>query len=213
MLIAPTDHHILNQRLLTEISARGGVRRFPAQAVLINEGDTADALYIVLSGRVKVYAANEEGKEVVITTHGAGEYVGELSLDGGIRSASVMTMEPTTCCVVSGANLREFIAVHPDFALHLIHKLIWRLRHATDRVKSLALDDVYERVVRLLLDTSDPSGEGRLVRERLTQQDIAERVGASREMVSRILKDLTRGGYIDVKSSRMAILKRLPANW
>lgn len=213
MLIAPTDHHILNQRLLTEISARGGVRRFPAQAVLINEGDTADALYIVLSGRVKVYAANEEGKEVVITTHGAGEYVGELSLDGGIRSASVMTMEPTTCCVVSGANLREFIAAHPDFALHLIHKLIWRLRHATDRVKSLALDDVYERVVRLLLDTSDPSGEGRLVRERLTQQDIAERVGASREMVSRILKDLTRGGYIDVKSSRMAILKRLPANW
>ena len=181
--------------------------------MLINEGDNADTLFIILSGRVKVYAGNADGKEVVIATHGPGEYVGELSLDGGTRSASVMTLETTTCSVVSGAHLREFLAAHPDFALHLIHKLIWRVRHATDRVKSLALEDVYERVVGLLGELSEPSGQLRIVKERLTQKEIAERIGASREMVSRIFKDLTLGGYIAIESSRITVLKRLPAHW
>ena len=200
--------------MLREIAHKGGVRPYPAHAVLINEGDAADVLFIVLKGRVKVYSTSPEGKEVVITTHGPGEYVGELALDGGVRSASVMTLEPTTCSVVSGANLREFVAAHPDFALHLIHKLIRRVRQATDSVKSLALEDVYGRVVRMLADLSDPAEDGRRrVRERLTQQDIAARVGSSREMVSRILKDLTAGGYIVSDANRLTLLKRLPARW
>ena len=150
----------------------------------------------------------------MISIRGAGEYVGELALDGGVRSASVMTLEPTTCSVVSGASLREFIAAHPDFASHLIRRLIRRVRQATESVKSLALEDVYARVIRLLAELSDP-GEGgeRRVRERLTQQDIADRVGASREMVSRIMKDLTTGGYIAVNESRIVILKKPPAAW
>ena len=127
-------------------AARAGSGRYPANAVLINEGDATDSLYILLSGRVKVYSTNAEGKEVVIAIHGAGEYVGELALDGGVRSASVMTLEPTTCSVVSGASLREFIAAHPDFASHLIRKLIRWVRQATESVKSLALEDVYARV-------------------------------------------------------------------
>lgn len=204
---------VLDEAVLREIAARGGIRHYPANAILINEGDVADSMFIVLEGRLKVYSTNDEGKVVVITVHGAGETVGELSLDGGVRSASVITLEPTTCSVVSGANLREFVTAHPEFALHLIRKLIWRVRHATDQVKSLALDDVYERVTGLLLELSDMSGEQRVVRERLTQQDIAERVGASREMVSRVLKDLTLGGYLTAKSSRITILKRLPAHW
>ena len=134
--------------------------RYPAQAVLINEGDATDSLFILLSGRVKVYSTNADGKEVVITIHGAGEYVGELALDGGVRSASVMTLEPTTCSVVSGASLREFIAAHPDFASHLIRKLIRSVRQATESVKSLALEDVYARVVRLLAELSDPVDGG-----------------------------------------------------
>jgi len=210
----PVTPDVLNESLLREIARQGGVKPYPAHSVLINEGDEADSLYIVLSGRVKVYSTSVEGKDVVITTHGPGEYVGELALDGGVRSASVMTLEPTTCSVVSGADLRDFIAAHPDFASHLIRRLIRRVRQATESVKSLALEDVYARVVRLLTDLSDPAEEGRReLRERLTQQDIAERVGASREMVSRIFKDLTLGGYIDVKPGRITILKRLPARW
>ena len=213
MVAAGVNLDVLDESLLRDIAKRGGIRRFPANAVVINEGDVADSMYVILSGRLKVFSTNPEGKAVIITVHGVGETLGELSLDGGTRSASVMTLEPTTCSVVSGANLREFIAAHPDFAMHLIRKLIWRVRHATDRVKSLALDDVYERVVRLLNEAPQATGDERVVGERMTQQDIAERVGASREMVSRILKDLTLGGYISVKSSRITVLKRLPAHW
>ncbi|HEY2188022.1 MAG TPA: Crp/Fnr family transcriptional regulator [Caldimonas sp.] len=210
----PVTTDVLDFDLLREIARQGGVRAYPANAVLINEGDTSDSLFIVLSGRVKVYSNNADGKEIVITTHGAGGYVGELALDGGVRSASVMTLEPTTCSVVSGANLREFVAAHPDFASHLILKLIRSVRQATESVKSLALEDVYERVVRLLNDISDAvDGGKRSVRERLTQQDIADRVGASREMVSRIFKDLTAGGYLEVSSGRIVIARKPPAAW
>jgi CRP/FNR family cyclic AMP-dependent transcriptional regulator len=158
-----------------------------------------------------VYSANEDGREVTLVTHGPGEYVGEMALDGGVRSASVMTLEPTTCAVVSGETLREFLETHPDFAQNLVKKLIWRVRQATDNIKSLALQDVYGRVVRLLDELSEPQGEVRVVRERLTQRDIAERVGSSREMVSRIFKDLVAAGCIDVGPTRIRILKKPPA--
>jgi CRP/FNR family transcriptional regulator, cyclic AMP receptor protein len=203
----------LKEDLLREIAARGGVKRYAAQTVIINEGDSADALFIILSGRVKVYAANEAGKEVILTTLGAGEYVGELALDGGVRSASVMTLEPTTCAVVGGANLREFIVAHPDFAQHLIINLIRRLRRLTDSVKSLALEDVYSRIIGLLQALSTPEGGRRVIAQKLTQQDIAEHVGSSREMVSRVFKELTTGGYVAVDAGRIVILKTPPAAW
>jgi CRP/FNR family cyclic AMP-dependent transcriptional regulator len=124
-----------------------------------------------------------------------------------------MTLEPTTCAFVTGANLREFIATHPDFALHLIRNLILRVRTLTDSVKSLALDDVYGRVVGLLQKLAVPEGGHRAVPQRLTQQDIADRVGASREMVSRIFKELTVGGYLSVQAGRIVLLKNPPAAW
>lgn len=210
----PPTPDTLGDELLREIAGQGGIRHYPAHAILINEGDSSDSLYILLGGRVKVYSTNLDGKEVVIATHGAGEYIGELSLDGGARSASVMTLEPTTCSVVSGTSLRQFIAAHPDFASHLIRKLIRSVRQATESVKSLALEDVYARAVRLLTDLSDPAPDGsRRVRERLTQQAIADRIGASREMVSRIFKDLGAGGYIAQDDGRIVIVRKLPTAW
>lgn len=210
---SPAPPEVLDDALLREIAAQGGVRRFPARAILINEGDSSDSLFILLSGRVKVYSSNADGKEIVIATHGAGEYVGELALDGGLRSASVMTLEPTTCSIVNGGNLRRFIDAHPAFAHHLIRKLIWRVRQATDSVKSLALQDVYERVVRFLEDASEEVDGVRKVKERLTQQQIAERVGSSREMVSRILKDLSTGGYVSTDGGNITVHRKPPAGW
>lgn len=203
----------LREAVLREIAARGNVHRYPARTVLLQEGDESDGLFIVLSGRIKVYVANAQGREVVLNDHGPGEYVGELALDGKCRSASVMTMEPTTCVVVGGRQLREFIIDHPDFALHLIHKLVARLRALTGVAKGLALDDVYSRVARLLTTLAQPGNGHRVVPERLTQQDIADRVGASREMVSRIFKDLTAGGYVEIHAGHVALLKPLPAAW
>jgi len=198
---------------LAEIAAAGVTRAYPKHAVLIREGDVGDALYIVLSGRVKVYASNEDGREVVIDFHGPGEYVGEMSLDGGPRSASVVTVEPTTCAVVDRARFRDFVLAHPDFALNLVLKLIHRVRVATENVKSLALSDVYGRLVRLINALAVPRGDVLVVPEKLNHAEIAARVGASRDMVGKLLKDLVAGGYLAVDERRIRVLRRLPPGW
>ena len=203
----------LPQDALHELAASAVTRRFPKNAVLINEGDPGDSLFIVLSGRLKVYASNAAGKEVVIDFHGPGECVGEMSLDGAQRSASVVTTEPTTCAIVGRAQFREFVRDHPDFAFYLIKKLIQRARRATENVKSLALTDVYGRLLRLLGELAHDEDGTLVVSEKLTQQDIAGRVGASRDMISRLLKDLVAGGYLAVEHRRITILKKPPPAW
>ncbi len=204
---------LLDDQLLRAIASRGGVRSYAANAVLVTEEDRSDALFIILSGRVKAYGAAEDGREVVYATQGAGEYFGEMTLDGGPRSASVMTLEPTTCAVVPGPDVREFLAQQPDFALHLIKKLIHLARASTEHVKSLALDDVYGRVTKLLRSLAREVDGVLTVPDKLTQQDIAERVGSSREMVSRVFKPLAEGGYVELRGGRIVLLKKLPARW
>lgn len=204
---------LLEDSLLRAMAHRGGVKRFPAQTVLVHEDDTSDSIYIILEGRVKVYSTSAAGREIVYNTQGPGEYFGEMTIDGGPRSASVMTMQPTTCVVVPGQQVREFLATHPDFALHLIRKLIGLVRRSTANVKRLALDDVYSRVARLLDDLAVEGEGARVIAEKLTQQDIADRVGASREMVSRIFKQLSIGGYVATRNRQIVLLKKLPAGW
>ncbi|HZI84768.1 MAG TPA: Crp/Fnr family transcriptional regulator [Casimicrobiaceae bacterium] len=203
----------LAPELLREIAATGVIRAYPKSTIIINEGEVGDSLFIVLSGRMKVYASNAAGREIVIAFHGPGEYVGEMSLDGSPRSASVMTVEPTTCAVVNRASFLEFLLAHPEFALHLIKKLIQRVRLTTENVKSLALSDVYGRLVKLLLALAVERDGALIVPERLTQQDIAERVGASRDMISRLLKDLIAGGYLVIQNHMITILKKPPHGW
>lgn len=203
----------LHDEVLRNIAASGVVRTFARNTVLINEGDVGDSLFVILSGRVKVYSSNEAGREFVIDFHGAGEYVGEMTLDGEPRSASVMTVEPTTCAVVNRAQFRDFILAHPDFAMHLIDRLIHRLRVTTGNLKSLALSDVYGRLVRLLNTLCQDIDGKSIVPEKLTQQDIADRVGASRDMIGKLMKDLVAGGYLAVEDRTIAILKKLPTGW
>jgi len=203
----------LPQPLLDAIAPHGVVRSFPAQAILINEGDATDSLYIVLSGRVKVYASSEDGRELVLSEYGPGSYFGELSLDGERRSASIKAIEACTCRVVQGAQLRRFLDAHPDFAMHLNRKLIRMVRRLTEQLSSIALQDVYGRVVRVLTELSEPVGEERVLRHKLTQQDIADRIGCSREMVNRVMKALTAGGYVAQRDGRLAILRKLPLAW
>lgn len=198
---------------LAAIAAAGVTRAYPKHALLIREGDVGDALFILLAGRVKVYASNEDGREVVIDFHGPGEYVGEMSLDGAPRSASVVTVEPTECAIVDRAQFREFVLAHPEFAMHLVLKLIHRVRVATENVKSLALSDVYGRLARLLNALAEPRGEVRVVPEKLTHAEIAARVGASRDMVGKLLKDLVAGGYIAIDERTITLRRKLPLGW
>ena len=135
---------------LRELAERGRIQSFRKGVVIIQEGDYADTLFVLLSGRVKVFATGENERELVIDTLGAGEYVGEMALDGGPRSASVITLEPTVCSIVTRVTLREHIVQNPEFAFDLLAKVIRRARRATMNLKNLALLDVYGRVARLL---------------------------------------------------------------
>ena len=203
----------LSQEEIAALAAAAIVRTFPKNTIVVIEGDRSDSLYVILSGRVKVFVSDEQGKDLVLNIQGPGEYFGELALDEGPRSASVATMEPCKMAVIANDVLREFLASHPEAALQLIRGLIGRTRHMTESLKNLALLDVYGRVAKLLLELATEV-DGRLVIElRLTQQEIADRVSASREMVSRILKDLSVGGYIANEGGKIVIQRRPPRAW
>lgn len=197
-----------------QLAAHGQVRTFRKNAVVITEGETSDSLYVILSGRVRIFVADSEGREMILDTLGPGDVVGEMTLDGGSRSASVICSEATTFSTLTRAVLREAIVASPDFALQLISTLICRMRQTTDLVKGLALLDVYGRVAGLLLKLAVKQEDGRLViAEKLTQQDIADRVGASRDMVNRIFKELTAGGYLTLENRQIVLNRRPPARW
>ena len=199
---------------LRELAAQGAVRRYRANTTLIEEGDRGDTLFVVLRGSLRIFCADPDGREITLAIYGTGEYVGEMSLDGGVRSASVATEEASVCAVVTGLSLRQHLSANPEFTLELIQRLIRRTRLATESARSLALLDAYGRLVRLLDGLAVARADGmRLVEQRLTHQDIAQRIGCSRELVSRLLKDLQKGGYIAHEAKRYTLLRKLPAKW
>jgi CRP/FNR family cyclic AMP-dependent transcriptional regulator len=205
--------HAITDAFTRQLAGLGRVRTYPKNTVFITEGDSSDSVFVILSGRVKVFISDSEGHEMILDTQGPGEYVGEMALDGKPRSASVLTLEPSTFAVVGREPVREAIRQNPDFALEMISRIIDRARIATSSVKDLALLDVYGRVARLLLNMATEQNGKLMIPEKLTQQEIAERVGASRDMVSRIFRDLTQGGYISVENRYITINKKPPARW
>jgi CRP/FNR family transcriptional regulator, cyclic AMP receptor protein len=204
---------VLPPKLLEEIGAIAATRAFAKNAIIVSEGDDTDSLYVVLSGRVKVFLADEEGKEVQLNQLSPGEYFGEVTLDGGPRSASVMALEDTRCAVVKRGELLSLAERQPQFVLHMVRKLAHRVRALTENVRSLALMDVYGRVARLLLELAEEKDGRLVVTEALTHRDIASRVGASREMISRIFSDLNDGGYIRKEGSQLVIVRKPPPRW
>lgn len=217
MSISLADQRLLDSLMpgLQVIAAQGSIRRYNKHTIIINEGDLSDSIFLILQGLVKVYAVGSEGKEVALNFLGMGEMVGELAMDGDPRTASVMTLEPTVCSVISRNALLESIRDNPNFALQIISMLIKRTRRATKEVKRLALESVYERIAALLEEdaVARPPSQKRELPYKLTQQELASRVGASREMVNRVLRDLTDGGYIAIEKKIIKIEKRLPAKW
>ena len=203
----------LSEQDLSALSRHAVTRTYPKHTIILNEGDETDSLYIILSGKVKVFLANEEGKEIILDTQGPGEYFGEMVLDEGPRSASVMTLEPCRFQLIPKSDIKALLQSHPEFAMHLVRKLIYRARVLTEHVKSLALQNVYGRFAKLLNELAVQQDGKRVILEKLSQQEMASRIGASREMINRITKDLAAGGYISVESQRIVILKPLPADW
>ena len=186
-------------------------RSFQKNTIIINEGDEANSFFIIIKGAVKVFLSNEEGKEIIINAQGAGDHFGELALlDDAPRSASVITTEKSTIGVIAKEDFHKLLAKNTDLSLNLIRELTRRVRLLSDNVRSLALMDVYGRVAKILLDMAQEEDGIMVINKRPTQQDIANHIGASREMVARILKDLTTGNYITIDGRRLIINEKLP---
>jgi CRP/FNR family cyclic AMP-dependent transcriptional regulator len=199
---------------LRRLAARGQWRTYRKGTLLIQEGDVGDTLYVIARGRLRVYASGDNGREITYGVYGPGEYLGEMSLDGGPRSANVVTQEPATCAVIGRATLLQHIADEPGFALELIAKLIRRARAATLSARQLALNDVYGRLRALLDAAAEPQPDGSaVVAQRPTHLAMSRELGCSREMVSRLLKDLERGGFLAPEGGGWRIKAPLPMRW
>lgn len=205
----------LSDQDTTALFSHAVTRTYKKNTIIIHEGDYSDSLYIILAGKVRVFLSDEEGKEVDLNLLEEGEYFGELAaLDNFPRSASVVTLKESRFLIVSKKEFEICLTTNPQIAVRIIDELTTRFRSMTENVKSLALMDVYGRVARTLINLAAESDDGKLViQQKLTQQDLANMVGASREMVSRILKDLTKGGYITINNKYITIQEKLPHAW
>jgi CRP/FNR family cyclic AMP-dependent transcriptional regulator len=198
---------------LAQVENHGSIKTYRKNTIVINQDDESDSLYVILSGSVKVFISGDDGREVVLNQKGEGEYFGEMALiDRQPRSASVLTLQPSRFMIISRTDFMQCLSRNPRIALNLIEPMSRRIRALTENVTSLALLDVYGRVARVLLDQAVEE-DGRTITGKLTQQDIADMVGASRAMVSRIIKDLKLGGYISIEKKRIIINQQLPSHW
>ena len=195
------------------VASQTVTRQFPKNTVIVSQGDDTDSFYVIVQGKVDVFLHNDKGKEIIINTLGECESFGELAPLGSIpRQASIITTEDSTFGIISRQVFIDTLLIKPAISMRMIDLLISRIQDLTEEVSSLALEDVYNRVVRVLYKHADEVGE-KLVTEKLTQQDIASRVGATREMVHRILKELKTGGYISIEGKHITIEKKLPPGW
>lgn len=203
----------LTHEQLEGLVSSSALRKFKKNALVVNQGDKTDSLYIIIEGTVDVFLQNESGKEIIINTLVAPDSFGELAPLGQIpRQASIITKTKCVFSVISKQVFMESLLVNPTVSMKIIELLVERIQELTGDLSSVALDDVYHRVVRVLYKHSEEV-LGKMVTERLTQQDIANRVGATREMVHRILKELKAGEYISIDGKHITIEKKLPPGW
>lgn len=195
-----------------KVLARAIVRKNVGRnARIIGAGDPTDSLYIVINGRLKVLMSDEQGREVILSILGPGEFFGEMGLlDDSPRSASVVALEACELLAISKTEFKRSLAENFDLSLTVMRGLVKRLREADRKIGSLALMDVYGRVARLLLEMAEDVDGEKLVIKKLSKQDIAKMIGASREMVSRVMKDLTRGGYIEARGRSIVLREHVP---
>ncbi|MFP5460637.1 MAG: Crp/Fnr family transcriptional regulator [Gammaproteobacteria bacterium] len=187
----------LTEPQFEQLAAGSARRSYPKGRTIVSEGEPSQSMYILLAGRAKVQRSDSEGKEVILAVLGSGEYFGEMSLiDDSPRSASVITLESSEFIAVSKEAFKAMLAQSPDMAMSVMRGLVRRLREADKKIETLALLDVYGRVARVLLDFSEEVNGERIVKNKLPRQDIAKMIGASREMVSRVMKGLEVDGYI-----------------
>lgn len=204
----------LSDDTLSELVSHAKRNTFPKHSFLFAEGEETNSLFILLSGKVRVFTCDEQGKEVTLLVQTPVSYFGELALlSNEPRSASVVTLETCSCAVIAQADFKQWLTQHPNVAFGLIQDLAGTVRRLTDKVKQLALSNVYERTIQALQEMSTPEGDIFVIHNKPTQQELANSVGASREMINKIMKELTKGGYIVKKDNTLRIERKMPTSW
>ena len=196
----------LDESELQRLSQVAMRRRAGRNEQVVRAGEDAESLIVLLTGRAKVTNFDEEGREIILAWLGPGEFFGEMGLiDGSPRSASVVAVEPCELLTIGKNEFQRCMQDNFQVAQKLMQILVRRRREADRNIESLALLDVYGRVARLLLDLSEEEGGKRLVRQKISKQDMARMIGASREMVSKVMRDLEVGGYIISSGDQITI--------
>lgn len=199
--------------ILTELAKLGSTRTWEPGTTVVTVGEVADSLYIIHSGELRAIVTGDGGRAVELNTLVAGELFGELMLSGGRRAATVQVTARAQLTCVTRAEVERALVQRPELALQLIHRLVQRVRTLTLTVRRLASVDVYGRLVGLFDSLAVAEGGLRVVPGPLSQARIAERLGASKAMVNRLLQDLARGGYIEITREHIVLLKKLPPRW
>jgi CRP-like cAMP-binding protein len=184
-------------------------KRFKRSEIIVEQGKKSDALYIILTGRARVMSSDSRGREVILATLHPGDYIGEMSLiDDEPHSATVRTEVQTDVLTLGRDAFSRCLPENSSMSYNIMRGLVGRLRHADRKIESLALMDVYGRVARSLLEFAVDDGAGNLkIRDKISRQDLAKMVGASREMVSRVMKDLEERGFVDTQDDGSMIVK------
>lgn len=205
----------LNENELAAFADVSIIKNFPKNTILFSEGDHTDSIYIVCTGKVKVTIIDQQGKEIILSLLGPGEYFGEMAalVDGETRSACVMTREASQLLILSKDVFKNILSTHSDVVFKLLKESLDRLKEANKKIESLALMDVYGRVARLLTQLAITKDDSLIIEEKLTHQEIANMVGSSREMVSRVIKELVNGGYLSITKKIIKIKRKLPYSW
>jgi len=190
-------------QLLTQVLSR---KAYPKNSTIIAAGDPTDAMYIVVSGRLKVIMSDKEGQEVILAILSQGEFFGEMGLIAQApRSATVTTIEPCELLTITRTDFTKCLQGNFDLTMNVIRGLVKRLREADKKIGSLALMDVYGRVARLLLEMAETIDGQKVVTKKVSKRDIAKMIGASREMVSRVMKELQTSGRIEVRGREILL--------
>jgi len=197
----------LSEAELELLRSLASEKHYPKNAVVLTEGEMGDSLYMIQSGKVKVFIGDQEGREMILKILGPGDFFGEMSMiDKQPRSASVTTLESAVFLVLSHSAFEKCVEKIPRIANMVLRVLATRVREADRKIGTLAMMDVYGRVASTLLELAVNDNGKMVVGEKLSQQDLANMVGASREMVNRILKDLAERGFISVESKSITII-------
>lgn len=204
----------LDEGALRLVSSKSRILKFRKNTILMNEGETGESLYLISSGKVKIFISDENGDEMTLFIEGPGSYIGEISLlDHAPRTASAMTLEPTEVILISKQAFFELISEKPEIAFSIISGLTKKMRRATENIRSLALKNVYQRLVLKLLELADDENGINTISTRYTNLELGKMIGASREMVGKVLAELTRGEYIEQRDGKMFLLKDFPHDW